>query len=113
MLKVQRRVVVEGKGNSKKAAFASALNKIQGEIIKNNEDVLLRIEPNDIRVLKAQKREWTEKFFFFFMPRQKEEYQVTLEVLVDLQIIEMATVNFTETRQEVQGIKIPIINKVI
>ncbi len=113
MLKVQRRVVVEGKGYSKKNAFASALNKIQTEIIKNNEDVLLRIEPNDIRVIRAQKREWTEKFFFFFMPRQKVEFQVTLEVVVDMQMIEMGSVHFTEAPHEIQGIKIPVINKVI
>ncbi len=47
------------------------------------------------------------------MSRQKVEFQVTLEVLVDVQMIEMGSVHFTEAPHENQGIKIPVINKVI
>lgn len=53
------------------------------------------------------------KILLFLYAAAKVEFQVTLEVLVDVQMIEMESVHFTETPQEIQGIKIPIINKVI
>jgi hypothetical protein len=43
-------VKVEGKGDSKAKAFASALANVQGAVLKSTNNILLRIEPQDVSV---------------------------------------------------------------
>lgn len=49
-------VTVSGNGNTKQAAFSSALNNIQKTILKDNEQVILRIEPVDVKLINAEKK---------------------------------------------------------
>lgn len=49
-------VKVEGKGDSKAKAFASALANVQGAVLKSTGNILLRIEPQDVSVLKAEEK---------------------------------------------------------
>lgn len=46
-------VNVEGKGDSKAKAFAGALANVQGVILKSTNNVLLRIEPQDVKIGRA------------------------------------------------------------
>ncbi len=59
-------VKVEGKGDSKAKAFASALANVQGAVLKSTNNILLRIEPQDVSVVKAEEKITKEKFLFFF-----------------------------------------------
>lgn len=65
-------VKVEGKGDSKAKAFASALANVQGAVLKSTNNILLRIEPQDVSVVKAEEKITKEKFLFFFLPREKK-----------------------------------------
>lgn len=65
-------VKVEGKGDSKAKAFASALANVQGTVLKSTSNILLRIEPQDVSVLKAEEKITKEKFLFSFY-REKEK----------------------------------------
>ncbi|MGL5525814.1 MAG: DUF4312 family protein, partial [Aeromonas veronii] len=56
------RVTVSGKGTTHQQAFASALSQVQPTLLKDNQQVLLRIEPVDVQVLKAEESVRVEKF---------------------------------------------------
>lgn len=59
-------VKVEGKGDSKAKAFASALANVQGAVLKSTNNILLRIEPQDVSVVKAEEKITKEKFLSSF-----------------------------------------------
>lgn len=89
-------VIVNGKGATRQQAFASALSQVQPTLLKDNQQVLLRIEPVDVQVLKAEESVRVEKFLFFFLPRQRCEYRVQLEIKVQVTSLDVAKVTFTQ-----------------
>lgn len=46
-------VSVKGKGESKARAFADALSHVQAAVMKTSPHILLRIEPQDVKVVRA------------------------------------------------------------
>lgn len=90
------KVTVSGKGTTRQQAFASALSQVQPTLLKDNQQVLLRIEPVDVQVLKAEESVRVEKFLFFFLPRQRREYRVQLEIKVQVTSLDVAKVTFTQ-----------------
>ncbi|HHQ4777829.1 TPA: DUF4312 family protein [Aeromonas veronii] len=90
------KVTVSGKGTTRQQAFASALSQVQPTLLKDNQQVLLRIEPVDVQVLRAEESVWVEKFLFFFLPRQRREYRVQLEITVQVTSLDVARVTFTQ-----------------
>ena len=90
------RVTVSGKGTTRQQAFASALSQVQPTLLKDNQQVLLRIEPVDVQVLKAEESVRVEKFLFFFLPRQRREYRIQLEIKVQVTSLDVAKVMFTQ-----------------
>ncbi|WP_446891506.1 DUF4312 family protein [Aeromonas veronii] len=90
------KVTVSGKGTTRQQAFASALSQVQPTLLKDNQQVLLRIEPVDVQVLKAEESVRVEKFLFFFLPRQRREYRVQLEITVQVTCLDVARVTFTQ-----------------
>ena len=104
-------ILVEGKGDSKQHAFASALNQIQKKMMQESE-VILRIEPIKVNVLKASQKNYTERFLFFFFPRKRVSYQVKLEVTVSITTLQIDAVRFDqEMTDDPESIHIPIISK--
>ncbi len=65
-------------------------------LLKDNQQVLLRIEPVDVQVLKAEESVRVERFLFFFLPRQRREYRVQLEIKVQVTSLDVAKVTFTQ-----------------
>ncbi|WP_421192628.1 DUF4312 family protein [Aeromonas jandaei] len=90
------KVTVSGKGTTRQQAFASALSQVQPTLLKDSQQVLLRIEPVDVQVLKAEESVRVEKFLFFFLPRQRREYRVQLEITVQVTSLDVARVTFTQ-----------------
>lgn len=108
-----KKVIVTGKGDSKQHAFASALNEIQKQLMQQTE-VLLRVEPLEVEVLKAVEQTYTEHFLFFFFPRKKISYQVELAVTVAITQLNLATLPFTKLQTEdPEGIRLPFTTKKI
>lgn len=93
---ITTQVIVNGKGTTRQQAFASALSQVQPTLLKDNQQVLLRIEPVDVQVLKAEESVRVEKFLFFFLPRQRREYRVQLEIKVQVTSLDVAKVTFTQ-----------------
>lgn len=90
-------VTVQGKSDSKEKAFADALSRVQNQVLRATQKILLRIEPLDVRVLRAQESVKTEKFLFFFLARQRRNYSVELEISVSVTVIDTGQVTFTAT----------------
>lgn len=67
-------VQVKGKGDTKGKAFANALGNVQNTVLKSTQNILLRIEPQDVKVIKAELSVKNEKFLFFSC-RGKENLQ--------------------------------------
>jgi uncharacterized protein (TIGR03578 family) len=93
----KRQVIrVEGTGKEKNLAFANALNQIHNRVLKEKKDVIVRIEPLDIQIVKAEQETFTERFLFFFLPRTRVNYRVLLDVEVAITLVEMDTLHFEE-----------------
>ncbi|CNC52964.1 DUF4312 family protein [Yersinia intermedia] len=87
-------VQVKGKGDSKEKAFANALGNVQNTVLKSTQNILLRIEPQDVTVLNAELSVKNEKFLFFFLPRERKTYSVELDITVNVTIINTDKVVF-------------------
>ena len=66
---------------------------MQGAVLKSTNNILLRIEPQDVSVVKAEEIT-KEKFLFFFLPRERKSYAVSLEITVNVTIINTEKVVF-------------------
>ncbi len=93
----ETQVTVQGKGDSKAKAFADALSKVQQQVLRTSQKILLRIEPLDVRVLRAQESVRKENFLFFFLARERRNYSVELEITVSVTVIDTESVTFTAT----------------
>ncbi|CNG98311.1 putative cytoplasmic protein [Yersinia thracica] len=87
-------VQVKGKGDTKGKAFANALGNVQNTVLKSTQNILLRIEPQDVKVLKAELSVKNEKFLFFFLSRERKTYSVELDITVSVTIINTDKVVF-------------------
>lgn len=94
----ETQVTVQGKGDSKAKAFADALSKVQQQVLRTSQKILLRIEPMDVRVLRAQESVRKEKFLFFFLARERRSYSVELEITVSVTVIDTDKVEFTASK---------------
>ncbi|MCA5012252.1 MULTISPECIES: DUF4312 family protein [unclassified Enterococcus] len=107
-IKKKQVIQVEGTGKEKNLAFANALNQIHNRVLKEKNDVIVRIEPLDITILKAEQETFTERFLFFFLPRTRADYRVLLDVTVEITLIEMETVPFIEKKvSDPNGLPLP------
>lgn len=88
-------VNVSGRGDSKAKAFADALSRVQNTVLKSTSKILLRIEPLEVKVVRAEQRVTQEKFLFFFLAREKRLYSVELEITVSVAVIDTDRVDFT------------------
>ncbi len=89
-------VRVTGQGDTKQKAIADALNSIQKTVLKDNSDIILRIEPKDVEVISAHSQSRTEKFLFIFLLRKREHFRVVLDVSLDVTLLSVNEIPFTE-----------------
>ncbi|MGE9551194.1 DUF4312 family protein [Erwinia amylovora] len=87
-------VTVSGKGDSKARAFADALSRVQNTLLKSTSKVLLRIEPQEVKVVQARESVRKEKFLFFFLARERRSYSIELEITVNVSVIDVDKVDF-------------------
>lgn len=90
----QIQVRVTGQGDSKQRAFAIALNQVQKQVLKNSNNIMLRIEPLDITVVSAIEKITIERFLFIFLPRKKTFYDITLDISVNVTFIDLNDIKF-------------------
>lgn len=89
-------VRVKGKSDAKARAFADALNHVQSAVMRESPYILLRIEPQDVRIVQAH--ESVRKEAFFFLRRERRTYSVELDVTVNVTAINLDRVDFVAKR---------------
>lgn len=88
-------VQVNGRGDTKQKAFAAALSNVQRTVLGQNENnIILSIKPLDVTVVKAVKTVRREKFFFFFFPRDRVVYDITLDIQIDVTTLDVQEIEF-------------------
>lgn len=97
--KFQHKVRIEGKGNTKDQAIASALGKIQKQVNAELQGMIIRIEPLQIEVVEAIEESYIERFLILFFPRKRSLFKVVLDIVVDLFILEIDHINFIEKKR--------------
>ncbi|ELI4053440.1 DUF4312 family protein [Salmonella enterica subsp. enterica serovar Rubislaw] len=91
-------VRVKGKSDAKARAFADALNHVQSAVMRESPYILLRIEPQDVRIVQAHESVRKEAFLFFFLRRERRTYNVELDVTVNVTAINLDRVDFVAKR---------------
>ncbi|MBI6547761.1 DUF4312 family protein [Xenorhabdus sp. VLS] len=90
-------VRVSGSGDSRQKAITDALNAVQRTVLQGTSHIILRIEPKDIAIVSATSEVTTEKFLFFFLPRQRERYSVVLDVTVNVILLDIQAIHFQQS----------------
>ncbi|MBA3927077.1 DUF4312 family protein [Listeria rustica] len=89
-------VQITGKGKTKQHAINAALGQVQKQVMaKYPNTMILRIEPRDVSILTATEKRYKETFMFFLFPRIRQEFEVKLEIALDLAVMHIEKVNFT------------------
>lgn len=87
-----REMTVEIKGTStvsKEDAVNTAFRNLRSEIAKKDNSMIVYMKPIAVTVKELDEQEYTEKFLFLFMPRQKSRVSVTLAVTVEYEALEI------------------------
>lgn len=88
-------VILQGKGNTKDAAFSDALTGLQKQISAETKRVILRIEPLAVDFLEGTEQRFTEKFLFFFLKREVSVFHIKVRVRVRLFLVDLDDCAFT------------------
>ncbi|TKI06891.1 DUF4312 family protein [Martelella alba] len=89
------KVRVTGRGETKQSALAAALGHVQSAVMKRTGNILLRIEPVQVDVVKAEEICRVEKFLFFFLPREKKTYVVELDISINVAMLDPEKLHFS------------------
>lgn len=94
-------VQVSGTGATKESVFSSIFLKIKPLIARTFPNyIVVKIEPQEVTVLSAVERSYTERFFGLFFPRQKISYDITVMITVHLRYIETSAIPFEKEEEQ-------------
>ncbi len=97
--KLVHKVRIEGKGQSKEHAIATALGKIQKKVNAELNGMIIRIEPINIEIVEAIEETYTERFLLFFFPRKRSQFKLLMDIEVDLFLLETEKIEFREKKR--------------
>ncbi|WEG11215.1 DUF4312 family protein [Pullulanibacillus sp. KACC 23026] len=98
---MEKTVTVKGSAETKEKALAVAMSHIKKEVEKETQGMLFRIEPLDMDVIHAKEVSYKERFLGILFPRIRTHYELTLQVKVRLNLIELDKISFhKETKEE-------------
>ncbi len=94
-----RKVTVTGTGETMQRAFQDALNSMRKQLLKGKPEALMKADPVEVKVLKAVRHVWTEKFFGLFFQRERENHMMTIRFTVRVSFVDLTTINVTEVKE--------------
>lgn len=99
-------LTLHGSGESKEAAFQQVFGQIKNKLAREIPELILRIEPMDVEVLKASQSTYKERFLGILFPRNRTKYTIEARILVRLRVIELSKIEFAEEAQQLSGNKL-------
>lgn len=80
-------MTLSGAGSSKKDAIGKIFSTLRTDIYKEVPEIIIHMEPKDVFIDKVDIKKYKEKFMFIFMPREKEEVNVTATIVVKVKYV--------------------------
>lgn len=83
-------VEIRGVSNtSREDAINNAFRNLRAAIAEKDNDLIIYMRPVAVSIKDLQTEEYTERFLFLFMPRQRERVVMTLSVTVEYEALEL------------------------
>lgn len=92
----EQKIEIEGKGDSKGAAFQQALSAMKRKLTQELPDVLLQIEPQNVEVLSAKETRYTERFLGLFFPRVRARYEIRVRIHIKIRAVKLDEIAFEQ-----------------
>lgn len=61
--------------------------------------MIIRIEPMNIDIVSAIEEIYAERFLLFFFPRSRSQFQVVMDVTVDLFLVNIENIDFKKKQR--------------
>ncbi|MFC7442828.1 DUF4312 family protein [Laceyella putida] len=88
-----------GAGETKESAFNQIFAQVKSKVAQEIEGLAIRIEPERMDIVHAKKTIHTERFLGFLFPRKRNRYEITVNLTVQLRVIDVAKIDF-DTEEE-------------
>lgn len=79
---LEKEINIKTSGKTKDEVLAKAIGLLRKQVYKEVDGLILRMEPLEVYVLNDEKKVEIEKFLFFFMPREKVQYDMEFKIKV-------------------------------
>jgi len=77
-------LLLEGQGETEREALQHILGQVKPRLEVQGGEILLRIEPRDMKIVDASIRIYTEKFMGILFPRERKLYTIRAQVTVSV-----------------------------
>ncbi len=84
MKEINHDFLVSGRGNTRIQAFQKAFSKMRKEMNDLNLGYIIHAQPLDVKIENEMEVKYTEKFMFFFLPREKSTFEISLNIKVNI-----------------------------
>lgn len=91
-------IEVLGNGPTSDQAISNAISSIKKTVFNELEELIVRIEPNEIEVVEAVITERKERFMFILFPRVKRVFSIKLRVEVELKLLNTSVIAWDKTK---------------
>lgn len=81
-------LTLTAEGKSKEDAVDNIFALLRKNMYKEVPGPLIHMEPSEFYIDDIEVKKFTEKFMFFFMPREKEEIKLTATIVVNVRYLE-------------------------
>lgn len=88
MKEVETNLILESSGASRERAYANIFSDLRKKIYDKVDGLIIHMEPLEVYELETKRETRTEKFLGLFMPREKEDFYVKVEVVVRVKYIQ-------------------------
>ncbi|MBE6083320.1 DUF4312 family protein [Acidilutibacter cellobiosedens] len=88
MKEVEKNLTITAQGNSIKTAYGNIFSILRKKVYSEVEGLIIYMEPLNVYELEVKKHSYTEKFLGLFMPREKNNCEVTAEIVVKIKYIQ-------------------------
>lgn len=87
LVETTRQFELIGKGKSIEEAYNNIFTMVRSKVYDAVPGVILHMEPKEVYLLSKEEEVITEKFLFLFLPREKRNWKIKVELLVEIKYI--------------------------
>lgn len=96
-------LLLEGQGETEREALQHILGQVKTRLEVQGGEILLRIEPRDMKIVDASIRIYTEKFMGILFPRERKLYTIRAQVTVSVCSVLPGSIPYREEREKLSA----------